>query len=120
MTRALIALACLLGAAGVALDAAAAHSDSSLGTAANILLFHAPAVMAAAIAANVGLMRRPVALAGAATLLLGAALFSGDLAMRVYAGQRLFPFAAPTGGTLLIAGWLLLAVAAVWRHATNK
>ena len=42
------------------------------------------------------------------------ALFAGDLTLRHYAGHGLFPFAAPTGGTLLIASWLLLAVAAAW------
>lgn len=114
MTKALIALACLMGAAGVALSAAAAHSDSSLGTAGNILLFHAPAVMAAAIAAHLALLWRPAGLAGGAALVLGALLFSGDIALRAYTGDRLFPFAAPSGGMLLILGWLVLAVAAVW------
>ena len=38
------------------------------------------------------------------------ALFAGDLTLRHYAGHGLFPMAAPTGGTLLIASWLVLAV----------
>ena len=38
----------------------------------------------------------------------------GDLTLRQYAGHGLFPMAAPTGGTLLIASWLALAVAAAW------
>jgi uncharacterized membrane protein YgdD (TMEM256/DUF423 family) len=45
---------------------------------------------------------------------VAAALFAGDLTLRQFAGHSLFPFAAPTGGTLLIASWLTLAVAAVW------
>ena len=45
-------------------------------------------------------------------LLLGAALFSGDVALRAYAGHRLFPMAAPTGGMVMMAGWLLLALGA--------
>ena len=45
---------------------------------------------------------------------LGASLFAGDLTLRHYAGNGLFPMAAPTGGTLLIASWLALAVAAAW------
>ena len=45
-------------------------------------------------------------------LLIGVALFSGDLALRAYAGHRLFPMAAPTGGMVMIAGWALLALAA--------
>ncbi|MGC2124531.1 MAG: DUF423 domain-containing protein, partial [Xanthobacteraceae bacterium] len=44
---------------------------------------------------------------------LGAVLFSGDIALRALAGHRLFPFAAPTGGFILIAAWLALAIAAL-------
>jgi uncharacterized membrane protein YgdD (TMEM256/DUF423 family) len=33
--------------------------------------------------------------------------------MRAFAGHRLFPMAAPTGGMLLILGWLVLAAATV-------
>ncbi len=55
---------------------------------------------------------------GAATVavggwLLGSLLFAGDIALRALAGQRLFPMAAPTGGSLLIAAWLAFAVAAL-------
>ncbi|MBE0692150.1 MAG: DUF423 domain-containing protein, partial [Aquamicrobium sp.] len=39
--------------------------------------------------------------------------FAGDLVLRDVAGQRLFPMAAPTGGTLTIAGWLAVAVSAL-------
>jgi uncharacterized membrane protein YgdD (TMEM256/DUF423 family) len=40
-------------------------------------------------------------------------MFSGDIALRAFAGQRLFPFAAPTGGTILILAWLAVALAGV-------
>jgi uncharacterized membrane protein YgdD (TMEM256/DUF423 family) len=33
--------------------------------------------------------------------------------LRAFAGHRLFPMAAPTGGITLIAAWLALAAAAV-------
>ena len=46
--------------------------------------------------------------------MIAAALFAGDLTLRQYAGHSLFPMAAPTGGTLLIVSWLVLAVAAAW------
>jgi uncharacterized membrane protein YgdD (TMEM256/DUF423 family) len=36
-----------------------------------------------------------------------------EIALRALAGHRLFPMAAPSGGTLLIGGWALLAVAAL-------
>jgi uncharacterized membrane protein YgdD (TMEM256/DUF423 family) len=44
---------------------------------------------------------------------LGAALFSGDIALRAFAGHWFFPMAAPTGGIILIAAWLLFAAAAI-------
>lgn len=113
LASALILLAGLLGAAGVALAAAAAHrvDDPALATAAQFLVMHA----AAAVGVVAFAMRatRPLAWAlAAAILLIGAALFSGDIALRAFTGNRLFPMAAPTGGTLQIAGWLLVAVAA--------
>jgi uncharacterized membrane protein YgdD (TMEM256/DUF423 family) len=115
----LLALASLAGAAGVALLAAAAHAmpGAHLDSAAQVLLFHAPAVFAIVAAAANGLLRRPLGLAAAAALLLGAALFAGDLTLRAFTGHRLFPSAAPTGGMILIAGWLMAAVAAVVRRS---
>ena len=53
-----------------------------------------------------------IGLAAAFGFVIAAALFAGDLTLRQYAGHGLFPMAAPTGGTLLIASWLALAVAA--------
>ena len=111
----LIALAGLMGAAGVVLLAAGAHAapGAGLDSAGQMLLFHAAAVIAAAAALQSGLLFRPLALAAAIGLVLGAVLFSGDIAMRALAGHRLFPYAAPTGGFVLIASWLGVAVAAV-------
>ncbi len=43
-------------------------------------------------------------------LIAGVALFSGDLVARTFAGDRLFPYAAPIGGSLTIASWLALAI----------
>lgn len=96
----------LLGAAGVALSALAAHAGGEgLATAAHFLLFHAPLFVAMA------LTRPPTAalLAGWG-ILVGLALFAGDLLARHYLGDRLFPMAAPSGGVLMIAGWVTLAV----------
>jgi uncharacterized membrane protein YgdD (TMEM256/DUF423 family) len=47
--------------------------------------------------------------------MLGAFLFSGDIALRAFTGHRIFAMAAPTGGTILIIAWLALAVIAVGR-----
>ncbi|CCD96766.1 conserved membrane hypothetical protein [Bradyrhizobium sp. ORS 375] len=114
--RILIAWAGLMGAAGVALAAKAAHdADASrLATASTMLLFHACALLGTVALAERGVVARRIGLIAAISLALGAALFSGDLMMRQFAGDRLFPFAAPTGGMLQIGGWLVLAVAAVW------
>ncbi len=111
----LVALAGLMGAAGVVLLAAAAHAapGAGLDSAGQMLLFHAAAVVALVSALNQGLVARPLATAAAIGFVVGAVLFSGDIALRAFAGHRLFPFAAPTGGVILIASWLALAVAAV-------
>jgi uncharacterized membrane protein YgdD (TMEM256/DUF423 family) len=111
----LIALAGLMGAAGVVLLAASAHAAPGAGLdgAGQMLLFHAAAALAAASVLQQGLVFRPLALAAAIGLVVGAMLFSGDIAMRAFAGHRLFPMAAPTGGVILIASWLALGVAGV-------
>lgn len=112
----LIALAGLMGAAGVALWSAAAHiaAGSNLDTAAYMLLFHAPAVVAVALAMQQGILRRGLAQFAAQGFVLGAILFSGDLALRSFYGTPLFRMAAPTGGGIVIASWLLLTLAALF------
>src|SRR5215470_17341236 len=102
MTSALLVLACLMGAGGVVLAAAAAHgaTASGLDSAAYLLLLHAVAVLGAAGLAERGLLLRPLALVAMAGFVVGSSLFAGDIAMRAFAGQRMFPMAAPTGGTL--------------------
>jgi uncharacterized membrane protein YgdD (TMEM256/DUF423 family) len=111
----LIALAGLMGACGVVLLAASAHAvpGAGLDSAGQMLLFHAAAVLGATAVLQQGLLLRPLGLPAAVGLVVGALLFSGDLTLRAFAGHRLFPFAAPTGGTLLIISWLALAAAAV-------
>lgn len=105
----------LAGAAGVTLSAAAAHAGGgNIAMAASFLLAHAPALLA------IGLLGRGRVLAAAgAVLLAGLLLFCGDLLMRDYIGTRLFPFAAPAGGTLLIAGWILAAASALFRPSAG-
>jgi uncharacterized membrane protein YgdD (TMEM256/DUF423 family) len=48
-----------------------------------------------------------------AAWLLGAGLFAGDVALRAFVSHRLFPMAAPSGGIILVIGWLALAAAAI-------
>jgi uncharacterized membrane protein YgdD (TMEM256/DUF423 family) len=108
-------LAGLMGVCGVGLAAAAAHGMSATGldSAAWLLLFHATAVLGAASLVGQGQLWRPLGLAAMLCFVAGAALFAGDIALRAFAGHRLFPMAAPTGGTLLIIGWIVLAAAAL-------
>ena len=39
--------------------------------------------------------------------------------VRGRAGRSTFPLAAPTGGTLMIVSWLLLAIAAAWPRPSS-
>ena len=114
--RILIVLAAIMGADGVMLAAASAHGTdaSRLASASSMLLFHATAVLAAIALTERGLVNAKIGIAAAFGFVVAAALFAGDLTLRQYAGHGLFPMAAPTGGTLLIASWLALAVAAAW------
>jgi uncharacterized membrane protein YgdD (TMEM256/DUF423 family) len=114
--RVLIVLAALMGADGVMLAAASAHqADASrLGSASSMLLFHACAVLAVVALIERALVHVKIGLIAAFGFVIAAALFAGDLSLRQYAGHGLFPMAAPSGGTLLIASWLVLAVAAAW------
>jgi uncharacterized membrane protein YgdD (TMEM256/DUF423 family) len=116
LLRLLVVLAGAMGAAGVALAAASAHQPDAarLASASSMLLFHAPAVLAAILLAERGVIHMRLGLAAALGFVIAAALFAGDLTLRQYAGHSLFPMAAPTGGTLLIVSWLVLAAAALW------
>ena len=114
--RILIILAGVMGADGVILAAASAHQGDAtrLVPASSMLLFHATAVLAVVALIERGVIHARIGLAGAFGFVVAAALFAGDLTLRHFAGHGLFPFAAPTGGTLLIVSWLTLAVAAAW------
>ncbi len=113
--RLLIGLAGLMGAAGVALAAASAHgADASrLASASAMLLFHATAILVGVALLARGLLHGGIGLVAAFGFVIGAALFAGDLTLRQYAGHSLFPYAAPTGGTVMILSWLAVTLAAV-------
>jgi uncharacterized membrane protein YgdD (TMEM256/DUF423 family) len=114
--RILIILAGVMGADGVMLAAASAHQPDAarLASASSMLLFHAAAVLGVVALAERGVIDARIGIAAGFGFVIAAALFAGDLSMRQYAGHSLFPMAAPTGGTLLIVSWLVLAVAAAW------
>ena len=114
--RILVILAGLMGADGVILAAAAAHQGDAtrLAPASSMLLFHASAVLAVVALSERGVVHARGGLAAAFGFFVAAVLFAGDLSLRHFAGQSLFPLAAPAGGTLLIASWIVLAAAAAW------
>lgn len=112
--RLVLALAGVIGATGVMAAAAASHGGEArnFSAVAAIGLAHGPALLA------LGLAGRGRVLGVAAGLLAtGTLVFIGDLGMREWLGQGLFPSAAPVGGVGMIGGWIAIVVAAlVWRR----
>ncbi|MFT4185243.1 MAG: DUF423 domain-containing protein [Rhizobium sp.] len=106
----------LLGAAGVALAAAASHGGDThfLGSASTMSLAHAPALLAL----HAGYDRIRTAPLAAVLLGLGTLIFAGDLVSRHVFGSSLFPMAAPTGGMGMVAGWVVVALGAFFRKRT--
>jgi len=111
----MIIFAGLMGASGITLAAAGAHAVPNVGleSAAYMLLFHAAALLGGTALLQQGTLWRPLLLVVLIAWVVGAALFSGDIALRAFSGHRLFAMAAPTGGMILIVAWLGLAVAAI-------
>ena len=121
LAAALLIYAGLAGAAGVGLAAAGAHGNAmaALTSPAYFLLMHAAA--ATGIVAVATRSAHPGAfLLAALVLLVGVTLFSGDVAARTLGLGKLFPMAAPAGGMIMIAGWLLLAFAGVWELVAQR
>jgi uncharacterized membrane protein YgdD (TMEM256/DUF423 family) len=116
VSRILVILAGIMGADGVILAALSAHEPDAarLAAASSMLLFHASAVLGTAALTERRVVQAGIGIAAAFGFVVAAALFAGDLTLRQFAGHGLFPMAAPTGGTMLIASWLALALAAVW------
>lgn len=114
----IIAVAGLMGACGIILAAAGAHAAPGQGLdgAAYILLFHAAAILGGVAMLRQDLVSRPVMFGVLGAWVLGAALFAGDLALRAWTGNRLFPMAAPSGGVVLVLAWLGLVAAALVRN----
>ena len=111
--RLTIICAALAGALGVGLSAMAAHLADGhlLAPAATMLLVHAPALLALALWQG----RLRLAVPATLVLLLGMILFSADLGYRTMFGSGMFPMAAPTGGVLMILGWILVGTGAIFR-----
>ncbi|WP_262269777.1 DUF423 domain-containing protein [Microvirga yunnanensis] len=112
--RILLVLASLSGLLGVGLSAAAAHiTGGHLATAAQFLLFHAPALLALVALIAAGAVNPLLAQIAGYALILGLVLFCGDLSRRAFSGAALFPRAAPAGGILLMLGWLMVGLSSL-------
>ena len=117
MTRLVAPLAALNGLVGIAFAAIGAHAlhdavaRTAVASASTVQMVHALAALAA-----------PLLLAGragervAVLFVLGTTLFSGAIYVHALGDRSLGPV-APVGGVLLMAGWLLLAVALVTRRS---
>ncbi|MBS9478499.1 DUF423 domain-containing protein [Ancylobacter radicis] len=115
--RLIVLIAGLMGGAGVAAAAAGAHMnpDPNLTTAAYFLMLGAAGAIAVAALATAQGPAFSIADAGAGLVGFGALLFGGTLALRSLWNIVIFPMAAPTGGTMLILGWVVVALAAFRR-----
>jgi len=113
----LMVVGALAGLVGVALSAAAAHGPGgpNLETAARYLLLHAPVLLVTVALARADAIHPGMGRIAGWLIVVGLALFCGDLALRAFRNAGLFPMAAPTGGFLLMGGWGLLAVAGLLR-----
>lgn len=117
----LIAISGLLGGAGVTLAALAAHAAGaeSLRAAAEQAMVHAVTVIG--LVAVSGQTSRPWLWHSiAAVMLLGAVLFVGTVSLGVLAELRPLPLLAPTGGSLMIATWVAVAVAGLLELNTGS
>ena len=114
MQRLWMAIGALAGLSAVAMAALAAHGLDGLDAAAREMVrsalemhgWHALALLACGLWAPRGGW---LADAAGASFTIGLVVFCGAVYSLALAGIRL-PLAAPIGGTLLMAGWLLLCL----------
>ena len=111
-------LASLTGAVGVLLSAFAQHALAArlephalatFETGARYHLIHALAMGLAALAAR----SAPLAKTAALLFFAGILLFSGSLYGLALSGTRILGFVTPVGGLAFVAGWIVLALAAL-------
>ncbi|MGB8854784.1 MAG: DUF423 domain-containing protein [Pirellulales bacterium] len=115
----------VLGAVSVAAGAFGAHGlkafldaagqTANWETAFRYSLLHAVAIVATGLVAALpqAAGSRGMLTAATACFVLGTLIFSGCLAALCLTGVKILGAIVPIGGTLLIAGWILLAIAAL-------
>jgi uncharacterized membrane protein YgdD (TMEM256/DUF423 family) len=119
-------LAAIMGGSAVLLAAFGEHAlagrlearlVAAFVTGTHFQLFHALAMGLAALAARGAARSR--AQSAAMLFFIGILLFSGSLYGLALTGIRLLGFITPLGGVALIAGWVLLALAALKLEETK-
>lgn len=120
MEKAFLILASLLGGLAVALGAFGAHGLKEIITEARLETYETAVryqmYHALALFAVVGMMRwtQSPLLGWAGWLLVaGVVIFSGSLYLIVFTDRSWFGAIAPIGGVAMIAGWLLMLIAAL-------
>ena len=102
----------MMGLAGTIMLAMGAHAPATglLATGGQFLLFHAPAVLAVASQTRfAGVYKR----AALALLLVGPAIFGGEMAFHTVSQSTALTALAPIGGVMTILGWLCVAIGAI-------
>lgn len=113
-----VAVGAVSAAAAVAMGAVGAHLTSGADAAARLWMetaarYHLPMALGLVLVGGLMLSRPGLcALLAAWGLALGSLLFSGGLYLQALAGLSMGPL-VPLGGTLMILGWLLVALHAV-------
>ena len=103
-----LALGGFCGVIAILTSAASSHAVNNeyLSIISQITMMHAAAFVGLGVAHGITGSR---GIAFAMLLLFaGVGLFCGDLAQRLFVGEKLFDFAAPTGGMLMVFGWLFV------------
>ena len=110
--------AALLALAGVMLSAMGSHVIEMGGlqgaweAATGMHLFNAAGLLG--LAALNSRHRSKLLTLGAWVILLGTLLFAGSIYLHVITGYKITNM-APTGGILMMSGWLLAAIGMVWK-----
>lgn len=105
-------IAAFYGAAGVGAGAMASHAIAD-PHAADMVKIAAIYALIHAVLLACWTQHGTIATAARTALALGVALFSGGIMVKYILGLAVAAVLAPTGGTLLMLAWLLIAISAV-------
>lgn len=112
----------ITGAWGVVLAAVVAHlkSESSIESASLMLIFHACALLSLAVWSADDTSNVRMFYYAALFMVTVVVLFAGDLCLRAFYNFTLFHYAAPLGGILIILGWVLISITAIFEWIKLK